>query len=150
MSTQFSFAKLDEVGWGVKCSADQGETVKFAGQTVEVRKRDGKTKEVELGEMLDSWNAGRAAIYATKDSRPRKAAARNGNGNGSTNGAAVAALAWSTRMLSTIHAELDGQSWEEQSAEELEAKLDAIAEIFRAEGFTIRTAADVADEAVAA
>lgn len=68
---QTSFAKLGQ-GWGVKVSGNLGETTRLAGRTVEVRKADGSSKTVTLGSRIDSWNAGRASIYAIAQA-PRRA-----------------------------------------------------------------------------
>lgn len=64
--TQFSFQRTDR-GWGIKASAGIGGATRYAGQTVEVRRADGKTKMVKLGGIIDQWNAGRAAVYAIAD-----------------------------------------------------------------------------------
>lgn len=67
--TRFSFQRLDDGTWGVKASGDLGQAAKYAGQTVDVTKRDGSVQRVELGGLVTSWNGGRAALYTRVGSR---------------------------------------------------------------------------------
>jgi len=69
--TQFSFQRLDDGTWGVKASGNLDQAAKYAGQTVDVSKRDGSIQSVTLGHLVTQWNGGRAATY-TKVASPRQ------------------------------------------------------------------------------
>jgi hypothetical protein len=69
---QFSWAKLDDTdpggpGWAVRVTTYRGgghTALGYAGQTVQVEARSGKSKQVTLGSMLSQANGGRWAIYS--------------------------------------------------------------------------------------
>ena len=68
---QISFTKMD-TGWGVRVydpAPGGNRHLGLAGQTVEVRKRDGSTKSVRLGQMLYQGN-GDKGYYEVATDKP--------------------------------------------------------------------------------
>ena len=116
---KFSFTKVGvkdngRDDWGVRCVADQpGAAIVFAGQDVEVTKRDGSSRDVTLGDLLDAKDAGKTATYSLQ---------RRENGN--TGGPSAA------EAIVKIAMELAAKSWSRST-------LDRVADIVTEYGLPV-------------
>lgn len=62
MATKASWSRNGE-NWAVLIESDNGVVTGLTGQKIDVRRRDGQTRPVTLGSVIESWDSDRKAKY---------------------------------------------------------------------------------------